>query len=206
MTNKLYDMYSNSPSPHILGDIALGITESKPHQILQIIIRDGVLDSFQKLLAAIDLSVPTAGSVIHSKESSILSIGPQQYLLIYYADFSSQTQNLEKRISNDGWLIDVTGSRYFMKLQGAKTSRLLSRLVPIDFYHLRSKGDFVVDTFCHGIPLTIWSASSNDEFIFSVPISYQSAIMSSIDKMAMSIHLLGAEVATSAEARNILGL
>jgi sarcosine oxidase gamma subunit len=186
MTNKLYDMYSNSPSPHILGDIALGITESKPHQILQIIIRDGVLGSFQKLLAAIDLSVPTAGSVIHSKESSILSIGPQQYLLIYYTDFSSQTQNLEKRISNDGWLIDVTGSRYFMKLQGAKADQLLSRLVPIDFFQLHSKGDFVVDTLCHGVPLTIWSEESDGIFKLSVPISYQSVIKSLINITAMS--------------------
>ena len=187
MTNKLYDMYSNSPSPHILGDITLEMTESKPHRIIQIIVRESEFIAFQKLLTTIALSLPTAGSIVHAKASSILLIAPQQYLLIHYSDATLQTQQFDNELSKCGLLIDVSGSRYFIKLQGAKASRLLSRLVPIDFYHQRPKGDFVVDTFCHGIPLTIWSASSDDKFIFSVPISYQSAIKSSIEKMAMSL-------------------
>jgi heterotetrameric sarcosine oxidase gamma subunit len=170
MTQALFDIFANS----ISASSAQPRIEEVPFSShFHFVIKPSKQKAFAAFLKPLGLTIPTKGMSHASGNSCILNINPNQFWLI---NLSTEALTInETTVSQFGWLIDFTGSRFAVRLSGDGVQSKLSRLAPIDFHEAQFKPGMLVDTVCASIPLTIWRDQFGPSFYLAVPSSFKSA-------------------------------
>jgi heterotetrameric sarcosine oxidase gamma subunit len=139
-------------------------------RLLQFIVTAANVDAFAVYLKAFGLAVPANGMSLASGPQRFMNISPNHFWLLEEA---GQANVDATDVSKFGLTIDLTGSRYMVRLHGAHAEAKLSRLAPIDFHVSAFKPGMVIDTVCGSMPVTIWREETG--FCLAVPLSYQLA-------------------------------
>lgn len=129
--------------------------------------------------------VPGPGGVKTSEKGELLSIDPTKWWVIS----DQEKLTIPSVPIKTGVSLDLSNTRTWLRIRGAKADLLLGHFLPLDFRKNKFLKDHVASTGFHHIGVTVWRAK--DGFNLLLPRSFALALWELLEACA---HQYGLEV------------